>query len=354
MSHVRTIERPGRVVPAAEMKKAPEGLRLRPYAGEADVPVIVDIANRELEHDGVPFRWTVGDARANYRHPNDKFDPRRDVTIAEVNGVAVGYGERTWVDTTLEEFREYRNDGAVLPEWRRRGIGTALLAHNIERDRALARTHQTDRPRIMGSWTNDRMVGAQALLRSFGFEPVRWFFEMTRDLSEPIPDVPLPDGLEVRPVETDRIRQIWEADVEAFIDHWGGFDGSEENYQRYLERPAFDPSMWVIAWDGDEVAGGVVNAIETEENEALGVKRGWLHSVFTRRQWRKRGLANALIARSLAVIKERGMDTGILGVDADNPSGALGLYERNGFVVAERSTAWRRRLDLDGPEARGS
>jgi len=78
----------------------------------------------------------------------------------------------------------------------------------------------------------------------------------------------------------------------------------------------------------------------------LGVKRGWLHSVFTRRPWRKRGLANVLINRSLAAIRDRGMDTGILGVDADNPTGALGLYERNGFVVAERSTAWRKALEL--------
>ncbi len=77
----------------------------------------------------------------------------------------------------------------------------------------------------------------------------------------------------------------------------------------------------------------------------LGVKRGWLHSVFTRRAWRKRGLANALITSSLVAIRDRGMDTGILGVDADNPTGALGLYERNGFVVAERSTAWRKPFD---------
>ena len=66
--------------------------------------------------------------------------------------------------------------------------------------------------------------------------------------------------------------------------------------------------------------------------------------VFTRRQWRKRGLANALIGRSLAVIKERGMDFGVFGVDADNPTGALGLYERNGFKVTERSAAWRKPL----------
>jgi mycothiol synthase len=341
MSDTRTVDRP-----TDQTKKAPDGLRLRPYAGEADIPLIVDMINRELEHDNVPFRESLEDAIAWNSHPNDKYDPARDVTIAEIDGVPVGFGSRSWVDTTLEEFREYRIDGAVLPEWQRRGIGTALLANNIEMNRQLAQTHATGRSRILGSWTSDRMAGAQALLKGFGFEQTRWFFEMTRDLSQPIPDVPLPDGLEVRPVTDETMRQIWDADVEAFLDHWGGFDGSEENYQRFLAKPAFDPTLWVIAWDGDEVAGGVVNAIEAAENEMLGVKRGWLHSVFTRRAWRKRGLANALINRSLVAIRDRGMDTAILGVDADNPTGALGLYERNGFVVAERSTAWRKPLEL--------
>ncbi len=327
-----------------EMIKPPHGLRLRPYAGEADIPGLVEVTNRALVHDGVPRRWTEADAKARNSHPGEMFDAVRDLTIAEVDGQVVGFGERSWVDTTLEYLREYRCDGAVLPEWRRRGIGGALYAENVKRHLELARSHETDRPRILGSWTSDRMVGAQELLRKAGFKESRWFFDMTRDLAQPIPDVPMPDGIDVRPVTTDMIRQIWDADVEAFEDHWGGFDSSEENLQRWLEDPNVDPTLWVIAYDGDEVAGGVVNAIETEENEMLGVKRGWLHSVFTRRAWRKRGLANALITRSLVLIRDRGMDTGILGVDADNPTGALGLYERNGFVVAERSTAWRKAL----------
>jgi len=249
-------------------KRPPAGLRLRPYAGESDIPTIVDIANRELEYDGVSGRESVPGVTAWYSHPNEKFDASRDVTIAEIDGMPVGFASRSWIDTTLDEFREYRNDGAVLPEWRRRGIGTALLAHNIERDRALARTHVTDRPRILGSFTSAQSTGANALLSSFGFKQARWFFEMTRDLNEPIPDTPLPDGLEVRPVTADTIRQIWDADVEAFLDHWGGFDGSEDNYKRFLERPNLDPTLWIIAWDGNEVAGGVVNAIEAEENES--------------------------------------------------------------------------------------
>jgi len=78
----------------------------------------------------------------------------------------------------------------------------------------------------------------------------------------------------------------------------------------------------------------------------LGRRRGWLESVFVRRPWRRRGLAQAIVARSLVVLRERGMDHAMLGVDADNPTGAVGVYERAGFVVAKRSTAYRKPMDV--------
>ncbi len=318
-------------------------LTIRGFAGEQDVPDLARILNSELEADGVPNREAEADMLIWIRHPTETFEPTRDIDLAVVDGRPVGITDRSWVDTN-DGKREYRINGSVLPEFRRRGVGQTLLERNEQRTRELAATHEIDRPKIFGSWANDRQEGRVALLRANGFEPVRYFFDMTRDLSEPIPDVPMPEGIEVRPVAMDTVRQIWKADTEAFRDHWGGFDDSDERLQGWLESPWFDPKMWVIAWDGDEVAGGVVNAIHPEENAAIGVQRGWLHSVFTRRQWRKRGLANALIARSLVLIRERNMDFGVLGVDAENPTGALGLYERNGFKVAERSTAWRKPL----------
>ena len=88
--------------------------------------------------------------------------------------------------------------------------------------------------------------------------------------------------------------------------------------------------MFVVAFDGDEIAGAVLNVIYEEENEILGLRRGWLDSVFTRRAWRRRGLARALIVRSLHLLHERGMDRAALGVDADNPSGALACTNRRG------------------------
>lgn len=328
------------------------GLTLRPYAGEADIPVIVYIINRELEADGVPFREDVGHVGAWYSNASAGFDPVRDVTIAEIDGKPVAFADRSWVDTTLEPiWREYRMSGGVLPEWRRKGIGTTLLRHNEAKQRELALTHDTDHPRVFGSWTSSRAVGAIALLKANGFEVARSFYEMTRPLNEPIPDVPAPAGLEIRPVREDEYRKIWKADVEAFKDHWGGFEDSEEQYQRWLVRPDFDPSMWVVVYDGDTVAGASINGISKEENEQLGVKRGWLHSVFTTREYRRRGVARAAVAQSLKLLKERGMDTGILGVDATNPTGALRVYEGVGFSVAEHSTAWRKPFDLSEENA---
>jgi len=331
-----------------EVTGLPYGVHLRLYEGSADDVALTEIMNREYEVDGVPERATVEEVASNNRHTSEMFDARRDVTIAEVDGTPIAYAERSWVDTNDGLFREYRCDGAVLPEWRRRGIGGALLAENERLSRQLAATQPTDRRRVFGSWASERQEPNNALLRRSGFEPVRWFFDMHRSLEDPIPEVPLPDGLELRPVTMDSIKQVWHADVEAFMDHWGGFDPSDEALKRWIERPSFDPTLWAIAYDGDEVAGGVINAIHTEENQELGIRRGWLHSVFTRRPWRRRGLARALIAHSLVLLKERGMAQGALGVDAANPTGALGLYEGIGFEVAERSTAWRKPFEATG------
>jgi mycothiol synthase len=318
---------------------------LRAYAGEADIPAIVDVQNAENEADGLPERTSIESRRADYRHASPSFDVQRDVTLAEVDGRPVAYSTREWVDTHDAHLREYRVGGAVHPDHRRRGIGRALLADNEQRSRQLAATHRTDRQQVLATFTGDQQAGARALMAGAGYREVRWFFDMIRHDLDDVPDVPLPDALEIRPITPDFYRRVWDADHEAFRDHWGGHDDSPASMQRFLDNPDTDPSLWLIAFDGDEIAGGVINGIYRDENAALGVERGWLDSVFTRRQWRRRGLARALIARSLLLLRERGMAEAMLGVDAGNPTGALGLYESVGFRVRARYSAWRKPME---------
>ena len=331
---------------AAARAAATPGLVLRPYAGEADIPEMVRIQNAEWEADGVEYRETIEDQIAFFGHTSPQSDARRDVTIAEVDGRIVGFARRDWVDTS-DGLREYRSRGAVDPEWRRRGVGTALLVACERAASALAGGHDVDRPRCFGTFTEDRNAGASALAERMGYEPARWFFDMERPgIDRDLPPIAaLPAGVEVRPVSEEHLLQIWRADVEAFRDHWGGGDDSVEAFRRYRDSPSFDPSLWVVAWDGDEVVAACINTIYAHENQASGQRKGWLDSVFTRRPWRRRGIAGALIDRSLHRLAERGMEAAALGVDADNPSGALRLYESHGFAITSRGTAWRKPIE---------
>ncbi|MGH2417236.1 MAG: GNAT family N-acetyltransferase [Candidatus Limnocylindria bacterium] len=323
------------------------GLVIRPYAGADDVPAFVRIINAEYAADGVDERLTEEGERAWLAESSVQFDPARDVSIAELDGRPVAVATRQWVDLRDGSAREFRVWGAVDPAFRERGIGRALLAENERRSAELASAQELGRPAVLAAFYAEGRPGGR-LMRHAGYEIVRWFFDMVRPSLDGLPSErpSLPDGLELRPAMPDHYPAIWRANREAFRDHWGGSDESEAAMRRFLESPEMDPSLWLIAWDAEEVAAGVINAIYDAQNEALGLRRGWLDSVFTRRPWRNRGLARALIVRSLVLLRERGMTSAALGVDADNPTGALGLYERAGFGVHDRFVAWRKAMNL--------
>jgi mycothiol synthase len=324
---------------------APAGLELRPCRGEPDLAAMVRIFTAANEADRIDERVSIEGLRNWLAHTSPHFDPNADVVLAIVDGEPVGYGWTSWVDTT-DGLRDYATRGHMHPAWRRRGIGTAILGHNEARLRQLAAGHATDRPRSYTGYAPERRPGAIALLTGAGYRPVRYFFDMVRPTLDDITVPDLPAGLEIRPVAgREQMRQLFDADIEAFADHWGGFDASDASFESWLADPDFDPSLFVVAFDGNEIAGAVANAISQHENEQLGRARGLLDSVFTRRRWRGRGLAGALVARSLVLLRERGMTSAMLGVDADNPTGALSVYERAGFAVDLRSTAYRKPLE---------
>lgn len=316
------------------------GLSVRPYR-PGDAAAITDLLVRGDTFDGVPWRASVEEIEAWLSRRNLNFDPTRDMRLVEANGRLAAYWQVEWVDTT-DGPREYRIGCMVDPDFRRRGIGTWIHAEAEAHARNRAAELPSEREHVFGSWQPDVAVAAQALLRREGFSPVRYFFDMVRPTLDDIGEFPLPDGLELRPMTDDLTRQLWDADVEAFQDHWGGFDGSPERLEEWKRDPKWDPSLFVVAWDGDEIAGGVINEINATENAAFNRRRGWLASVFVRRQWRRRGLGRALVAESLRVFRDRGMTSAGLGVDADNPTGALRLYEEAGFQVDFRSTAFRK------------
>ncbi len=316
------------------------GLTFRMFRDDADYPIIVDLTNAyfEANHTGevITLEWLK-----NFYRNTSGFDPRRDVLIAEVAGRPIAYGRR-WHRRLDDGTRLYLNIGCILPEWSRRGIGRAMLHQGETYLREVAATQLDTGPRYFQSFVADTEVGADALLRSEGYQIVRNFYEMVRPDLDNIPDLPLPDGLEVRPATPDQYRAIGAALNEAFRDHWGHSETTEEEHERWLNSPHFQPHLWQVAWAGDEVAGMVLPYIDADENAHFKRLRGWPDPIGVRRPWRRRGLASALIARSLRVLKEHGMTEAALGVDTENLSGALRVYERLGFQAVKRfSSYWK-------------
>ncbi len=333
---------------ATSVPVAPDiaGLTFR-HGVPGDWVTLTDVVNRARGSDGVNEVFGPDTLRAEYE-PAAWFDIGRDLLIAELDGEMIGIAFGWRVQRAASLWLE--GWGAVLPDHRHRGIGTAL--HRATRARLAAEAAADPRPgqRYFGSWALDIERSDVALLGDEGYVPIRFGFEMRRFLTGELPDHPLPAGLELRAVTPDQHRAIFDADNEAFRDHWGHREADDGDFRARFEHPETDTSLWSVAWEGDEVAGSVMNGIYPEENEELGIKRGWLEHVSVRRPWRGRGVAKALCAASFAVLKDHGMEEAWLGVDASNPTGALQLYEGLGLHVVRRWQAFGRPLDRPAPE----
>jgi ribosomal protein S18 acetylase RimI-like enzyme len=214
-----------------------------------------------------------------------------------------------------------------------------------QRLRQIAAEQTIPLPSEFEVWSSDTQTHLSHLLDEAGYQVVRFGLDMVRPHLEHIPHCPVPPGIEIRPGTLDEWPQIWLAAREAFRDHWGYVEWPESHREEEEGRSTFYPPLWQVAWVGDKVAGGVLNFIDRLENETYGRKRGYTETIFVRRPWRGQGLAKALIAQSLAMLKGAGMDEAGLSVDAENLSGALHLYHKMGFQEVKRFIRYRKPLE---------
>jgi len=320
----------------------PAGVVLRHLRAPDDFHDMNTIANAIRRAEGTDFSTTDEQFAQFYADPPGS-DPATDVAVAEIDGQIVGYGRAAW-HAELSGTRIYE----VIPFLDPRLAGSELfvaLVDTIEaRDRLIAADHP-DGEKHFETFGGDLAPERNALLEARGYEPVRYFYSMLRPTLDDLPDAALPDGLQIREVRPEHLPAIWAADQEAFRDDWGFTPGTDGDYERFCtDRVMADTSLWRIAWDGDEVAGQVRSFINDDENERLRRLVGHTEHISVRRPWRRRGLARALIAASFPLLRARGMTEAALGVDTENTSGALRVYEGCGFRPVTRTTTYRKPL----------
>jgi len=318
------------------------GFALRHLRMPDDIAPMNEIANAVRRSQGDDFYTTAEQMRQFYEDPPGS-DPARDVAVAEIDGQIVGYGRAAWHQES-DGPRIYEVLAFVDPMVVGTGVFMAMVDALETRLRTIAADHPAGEKQLE-TFGGDNAPQREALLLRLGYEPVRHGYAMLRPTVDDLPDAPLPEGLEIRDVLPEHLPAIWAADQEAFSDHWGFAPATDGDYERFLTDPVTsDTSLWRVAWDGDEVAGQVRAYVNDEENEQLGRKRGYTEFISVRRPWRRRGLARALIAASFPLLRARGMTEVGIGVDTENVSGALRVYERCGFIPINRTTTYRRPL----------
>ena len=267
-------------------------------------------------------------------------DPFRDYTRGSAaifdGGTMIGYGILT-SRSAADPVHDMRYEGGVHPDYRGQGLGGRLLDWAQQAAVPLHEERYRGRPlRLSGSCLT-RNAAAVALYAAHGYRQVRWFHAMSRDLEATLPDVPAPAGVQITGFTPERAQDALLVRNEAFRDHWNMIQMTGDGWARFLAYAAFRPTVSFLAYAGDEPLGIIIGHEYDAYQEATGIRDLYIALIGTRRAGRKRGIASALLARTLAMARAEGCTAASLDVDADSPTGALSLYERAGFSVRHTS-----------------
>jgi mycothiol synthase len=287
--------------------------------------------------------FTEQDLLETFGDPNRDF-PRGSVSVYD-GATMVGY-DVLITKNQADPVPEIHHQGGVHPAYRRRGLGNRLLEW-AETTAVALHGSRVDGPLSLSGSCLSHNSGALALYAARGYRAARWFHAMVAELDPATPGLPAPAGVDIVPCTPDRFEDARLIRNEAFRDHWGSAERSVEDWQHFMNLGAFRPQFSFLAYGDGEPLGMVIGHEYDAYAEATGVRDVYIPIVGTRRAGRGRGIASALLSRALTEARAAGFTNASLNVDADSPTGALGLYERAGFTVEHTAITQLKQL----PEA---
>jgi ribosomal protein S18 acetylase RimI-like enzyme len=204
-----------------------------------------------------------------------------------------------------------------------------------------------ERARVSLHTSAERQNGAaQELFGLQGFTLARHFFQLCIEMSAdaPPPAPVLPPGISLQPLVIGQNDRAAHQTLQvAFRDHWGSVeDESFEEWMHWIENdPTFDPALCVLATtEAQEVVGVAMCRPEYEQDPSL----AWIDELGVLREWRRQGIALAMLYQVFGNFHRRGRYKAGLGVDADSLTGALRLYEKAGMHVFRQRDAFEKIL----------
>lgn len=291
--------------------------------------------------DGSDEYTSEQDQTEELGNPNRDY-PRGSIAIYDGRAM-VGYGVLAFRSVPEPDTNVYHN-GGVHPSCRGRGLGGELLDWAERTAVPLNHERFPGCPMALSSACLSTNAGAVALHEQRGYQPVRWFQDMVRDLSQPVPKPVTDDRITITGYQPALAEQARLIRNESFRDHWGSAETSPQTWAHFLAASSFRPGLSFLAYQGTEPLGMLMASEYEAQQERTGRRDLYINLIGTRAAGRKRGIATALLATAMSAARAAGYDQASLGVDADSLTGAVRLYERVGFTVARTWTAYRKQL----------
>lgn len=312
-------------------------LNIRRFVQGSDEGVWASLWNRAFK-EFEDFR-SISAEDTLMREKNPSFDAS-GMFIAELDGEPVGI-VNAYVDKMREEKKGFIRVLGVVPEYRRNGIGRTLAEKAIEslKERGM-QTVETGA--VMGKPEGIR------LWESMGLKQVRVFSLMKRNLTN------IPSGIgENRDVQLRKFQNGSLEDLkllnwlsnEAFREHYNFRPDTVEETQYFLEQePTFKDQEWLFTLMQDKPVGYVGVGVDKKYNQEKDTRSGWILSIGVLKQNRLKGIGMRLMIEGMKLLKAKGMTEAMLGVDDQNPTKAIKLYEKVGFKAAIKDIAYKKTL----------
>jgi len=308
----------------------------------ADINSVVDFFNQIAVEEGLPPDTSVENYRYQWESPGFNLETDTCIVFAP-DGALAAYGE-VWESAPYVHIYVWDR---VAAAYQRMGIGAYLLQWSEERMRQSFHKAPADARITMLQSCIDTNQDVHQFLEAHGFVLVRYSNTMRIEMQTPPPTPVLPEAIVIRPyVYETEFETVLHTFREAFRDHWGHvprpFEDTRKDWQHMIDNDlSYDPGLWFVAMDGDEMVGVSLGYVP---RPGITEDGGWLGTVCVRRPWRTRGIALALLQHSFGEYYRRGVFKVELGVDSQNLTGATRLYEKAGMHVHRRYANYEKEL----------
>ena len=313
-------------------------LKIRRFIQGEDEPAWITVWNRAFREFEEFRTMTLEDMLGSEKAPN--FDAK-GMFIAELAGKPVGV-VNAYIDKERKEKKGFIRVLGVAPEHRRKGIGRKLSEKAIDSFKKRG-IESVETGGVMGK------PEAIKLWESMGFQQVRVFSLMTRGLSSLPSRIGENRDVTLRkikhPPSAADIRLVNQLENETFSEHYNFRPATVEETTFFLTKePTFRNQEWLIVYSGKTPVGYVGVGMDRKYNTERKKKAAWIMDIGVLKTHRLKGVGTRLMLEAMQVMKTKGMKEAMLGVDDQNPTKAIKLYEKVGYQVARKDIAYQKTI----------